>query len=82
MLSTLYANISTLGTTIAGMNAKFTTVFANLPMLGIALIGFALAAMQYNRSVKEQNMVATAPKSADNATDLDEQDGEIHGDEL
>lgn len=51
-------------------------------MLGIALIGFALAAMQYNRSVKEQNMVAAAPKSADNATDLDEQDGEIHGDEL
>lgn len=82
MLSTLYTNISTLGTTIAGMNAKFTTVFANLPMLGIALIGFALAAMQYNRSVKEQNMVAAAPKSADNATDLDEQDGEIHGDEL
>lgn len=82
MLSTIYGNVTLLGTTIAGMNAKFTTVFANLPMLGIALIGFALAAMQYNRSVKESNLVAAQPKQNAGATDLDEQDGEIHGDEL
>jgi PTS system mannose-specific IIC component len=82
LLSTLFTNVSVLGTTIAGMNKTFTTTFTNLPMLGIALIGFALAAMQYNRSVKEQNMAAAQPKQAAGAIDLDEQDGEIHGDEL
>ena len=80
LLSTLYGNVSLLGTTIAGIDSKFTTAFAGLPMLGIALIGFALAAMQYGRTVKEQQVVAAKPAAS--ATDSNEQDGETHGDEL
>ena len=82
LFSTIYGNINLLGTTVAGMNSKFTTTFASLPMLGIALIGFAFAAIQYQRSVQDQKHVATNGKGKVEKSDFNEQDGEIHGDEL
>lgn len=83
LMSTVYGNISLIGTTLAGMNKTFTTAFASLPMLGIALIGFALAAIEYNRASKEMAKAENAPaKTTTTDNNIEEQDGEIHGDEI
>lgn len=80
LFSTVYGNIGILGTTVAGIDTKFTTTFASLPMLAIALIGFAFALLQYKRSTEKGNTV-TVEKSSE-SENSEEQDGEIHGDEI
>lgn len=81
LFSTLYGNISLLGTTVAGIDTKFTTTFASLPMLAIALIGFAFALLEYKRSTEKENGVESTNKVTE-TQDTQEQDGEIHGDEI
>ncbi|WP_439001775.1 PTS mannose/fructose/sorbose/N-acetylgalactosamine transporter subunit IIC [Pediococcus damnosus] len=80
LFSTVYGNIGILGTTVAGIDTKFTTKFASLPMLAIALIGFAFALLEYKRST-EKSAVVVVEKSSE-SEDSEEQDGEIHGDEI
>ena len=77
----MYGNISLLGTTVAGIDTKFTTTFASLPMLAIALIGFAFALLEYKRSTEKENGVESTNKVTE-TQDTQEQDGEIHGDEI
>ncbi|MER2041308.1 MAG: PTS sugar transporter subunit IIC [Desemzia incerta] len=74
LLTTVFTNIRTLGDTMTGVAEGFTNTFTSMPMLAIAMIGFALAFKEYKRT-------SEAPKAAvHSASELDE--GEIDDDEI
>lgn len=50
LLTTVFGNIQLLGGAVAGVAKDFAPAFTNLPMLAIALIGFALALNEYKKS--------------------------------
>ncbi|OTO01342.1 PTS mannose/fructose/sorbose/N-acetylgalactosamine transporter subunit IIC [Enterococcus sp. 5B3_DIV0040] len=50
LLTTVFSNIQLLGTSVATVVKDFQGVFNGLPMLGIALIGFAFAAISYKNN--------------------------------
>lgn len=84
LFSTLYTNVGLLGTTISGIDKGFTTSFASLPMLAIALIGFAFALLEYKKTT-QQNAESVQTNQSETTTEteqISEQEGEIHGDEL
>lgn len=74
---TLFDGMSGLGTSIAGLDKNFALKFTGLPMLAIALIGFAFAAIEYKRST-ENRVVPQYGGSAKN----NNSEGEIEDDEL
>ncbi len=76
---TVFSGLSGLGTSVATLDKKFDMTFSSLPMLTIAAIGFALAAMEYKRT--SQPKVASGSQKVSNETDADEE-GEIDDDEL
>ena len=47
LLGTIFTNMQLLGTSVASVVKDFSGVFNALPMLAVALIGFALAAISY-----------------------------------
>ncbi|OAU76556.1 PTS fructose transporter subunit IIC, partial [Lacticaseibacillus rhamnosus] len=57
LFTTLFGNIQTLGTAVAGVAKSFTTTFNGLSMLAIALIGFAFAAISYQQSTQLHDSV-------------------------
>jgi len=74
LLTTVFTSIRTLGDTMTGVAEGFTNTFTSMPMLAIAMIGFALAFREYKRT-------SEAPKAAvHNASGLEE--GEIDDDEI
>lgn len=74
LLTTVFTNIRTLGDTMTGVAEGFTNTFTSMPMLAIAMIGFALAFKEYKRT-------SEAPRAAvHNASELGE--GEIDDDEI
>ncbi|MER2295002.1 MAG: PTS sugar transporter subunit IIC [Desemzia incerta] len=74
LLTTVFTNIRTLGDTMTGVAEGFTNTFTSMPMLAIAMIGFALAFKEYKRT-------SEAPKAAvHSASELGE--GEIDDDEI
>jgi PTS system mannose-specific IIC component len=78
LMSVLFGSVQTLGAGLTAASKAFTTSFNGLSMLAIAFIGFALAAMAYQRAV-------SAPKAAPKAAatqDNDSTEGEIEDDEL
>lgn len=77
LLTVVFGNIQTLGGGIAAINGKFVGTFNSLPMLAIALIGFALAILYYKRAISSTASAASAPK-ASSVSD----EGEITDDEL
>ncbi len=76
---TVFNGLSGLGTSVATLDKKFDMTFSSLPMLTIAAIGFALAAIEYKRT--SQPKVASGSPKAHSETDADEE-GEIDDDEL
>ncbi|MGM0125135.1 PTS system IIC component [Enterococcus sp. AZ194] len=50
LLTTVFGNIQLLGTGVASVVKDFSGIFNALPMLAIALIGFALASLSYKNS--------------------------------
>ena len=76
---TVFDGLSGLGTSVAGLDKNFGMTFSSLPMLAIAAIGFALAAMEYSRT--SQSKAAPANHGGRQATDADDE-GEIDDDEL
>ncbi|EOH96147.1 PTS system IIC component [Enterococcus moraviensis ATCC BAA-383] len=74
LLTTVFGNIQLLGGAVAGVAKDFAPMFTNLPMLAIALIGFALALNEYKRSVALPVVVK------DHSQDTNE--GEIEDDEI
>ena len=57
LFTTLFGNIQTLGTAVAGVAKNFTATFNGLSMLAIALIGFAFAAISYQQSTQLHDSV-------------------------
>ena len=81
LFSVIFSNIQSLGTGIAAISKGFSVKFNGMPMLAIALLGFALSIMHYKGSVNEdkENVTKNAVKLADSS---DETKGEITDDEL
>lgn len=74
LLTTVFSNIQLLGTGVASAVKDFSAIFNSLPMLGIAAIGFALAAISYKNNIG----APAAPHSSSNSSD----EGEIEDDEI
>lgn len=81
LFSVIFSNVQSLGTGIAAISKGFSVKFNGMPMLAIALLGFALSIMHYKGSVNEdkENVTKNAVKLADSS---DEMKGEITDDEL
>lgn len=81
LFSVIFSNVQSLGTGIAAIGKGFSVKFNGMPMLAIALLGFALSIMHYKGSVNEdkENVTKNAVKLADSS---DETKGEITDDEL
>ncbi|MCT7737748.1 MAG: PTS sugar transporter subunit IIC [Lactobacillus iners] len=81
LFSVIFSNVQSLGTGIAAISKGFSVKFNGMPMLAIALLGFALSIMHYKGSVNEdkENVTKNAVKLADSS---DETKGEITDDEL
>ncbi|MBO1305260.1 PTS sugar transporter subunit IIC [Enterococcus sp. 669A] len=77
LLGTVFTNMQLLGGSVASVVDDFTGVFNSLPMLAIAMIGFALAAISY----KNGQMVPTGPSSHSSSSDSSDE-GEIEDDEI
>lgn len=77
LLGTVFTNMQVLGTGVAGVVKNFEGIFNSLPMLAIALIGFALAAISY----KNGQMIPNSPAPKEVASN-DSDEGEIEDDEI
>lgn len=75
IFSTVFTNVNNVGNEIADMSKKFDFTELNLPMLAVALIGFALAAIDYKRNTEN-------PTPSQNNASEDNEEGEIEDDEL
>ncbi|WP_155287323.1 PTS mannose/fructose/sorbose/N-acetylgalactosamine transporter subunit IIC [Lacticaseibacillus zhaodongensis] len=78
LFSTLFTSVQTIGAGLSAASKAFTTSFNGISMLAIAMIGFALAAMAYQRTIATPKAKAAAPSSSSDS----EEEGEIEDDEL
>ena len=83
LFSVLFTSIQSLGAGVAAVNKNFTAIFNGLPMLAIAMIGFALAILHY----KNIPIGKPAGKNAEDqsekiSSNADNDEGEITDDEL
>lgn len=82
IMVTLFDGMSGLGTAVAGLDKKFDMTFSSLPMLAIAAIGFAFAALEYKRSSTPRAVSATSNSQNNQNSQNVEGEGEIDDDEL
>ena len=78
IFTAIYANMNTIGTAVTGIKKSFAYTESNIPMLAVALIGLALAALDYKRHA-EQPAVSVQQQSTQQQH---EAEGEIEDDEL
>lgn len=76
LLTTVFGNIQLLGAGVASVVKDYAGVFNSLPMLGIALIGFALATIRFKNS---QEFAGSGSVQVQNKAD---EGDEIEDDEL
>ena len=74
LLTTVFSNIQLLGSSVASVVKDFSGTFNALPMLAIALIGFALAAISYKNG--------QARPATNTAQNEQHSEGEIEDDEI
>lgn len=74
LLTTVFGNIQLLGSGVASLSEEFPFVFNAVPMLGIALVGFALAAISYKNGQQAPQQTST--------TNSDVEGEEIEDDEI
>lgn len=79
LLTTVFSNIQLLGTSVASVVKDFQGVFNGLPMLGIALIGFAFATISYKNS-SNKTVIQSQEDTKSESKTLD--GGEIDDDEI
>lgn len=82
IMVTLFDGMSGLGTAVAGLDKKFDMTFSSLPMLAIAAIGFAFAALEYKRLSTPRAVSATSNSQNNQNSQNVEGEGEIDDDEL
>ncbi|EFD89107.1 PTS mannose/fructose/sorbose/N-acetylgalactosamine transporter subunit IIC [Oenococcus oeni] len=87
LLTTVFTNVQTLGTSMAKVSNSFSNNFTALPMVAISLIGFSFALNAYKRDVgnlpsstDSQQNGPSQPEQSEQKNTKDE-DGEIDGDE-
>ena len=78
LLGTVFTNMQLLGTSVASVVKDFSGVFNALPMLAVALIGFALAAISYKNGQIMPNGSAMKKENTGHHSD----EGEIEDDEI
>ena len=78
LLGTIFTNMQLLGTSVASVVKDFSGVFNALPMLAVALIGFALDAISY----KNGQMIPSGPAAKKEHAANDSDEGEIEDDEI
>lgn len=76
LLATLFSNVQLLGTSVASVVKEMPGTFNSLPMLAVALIGFALAAISYKNGQNNHNQKPVASEQVESA------EGEIEDDEI
>ncbi|REA94731.1 PTS fructose transporter subunit IIC, partial [Staphylococcus pseudintermedius] len=69
--------LTTFGTLVAGLAKNFTAAMGPLAMLAVALIGFSLAAMDYQRSTQTAPSYGGQQRKQSNVED----EGEIEDDD-
>lgn len=74
---TVFDGMTGLGTAVAGLDKHFGIKFTGLSMLGIALIGFAFAAIEYKRTSESRPVPQYGGAAQNNNSE-----GEIEDDEL
>lgn len=79
LLTTVFSNIQLLGTSVATVVKDFQGVFNGLPMLGVALIGFAFATISYKNS---SNNTSTQSQNITKSERGTLEEGEIDDDEI
>lgn len=72
LFTTLFGNIQLLGANVASVVEEYSAVLNGLPMLAIAVIGFALAAISYKNSQSVPVTQGTSNTSAEGEIDDDE----------
>lgn len=80
LFTTFFTSLNGIGTAVSGVAKGFDFTESNLPMLAIAAIGFAFAAMEYMRSSNNRKNTAPAEQQQQQQNSVDE--GEIDDDEL
>jgi PTS system mannose-specific IIC component len=81
LLVTIFDTTNIIGDSVAGLDKKLEFTSTNLQMLAVALIGFALAAIEYKRTANTRQ-VATNQGLTDNQNNAQDDEGEIDDDEL
>lgn len=82
LLTTVFGNIQLIGGSIAEVVDGFSGNFINLPMLAIALMGFAIAFLQYKKSEAVPVTNYVEPKNSEQVVEKQQTKGEILEDEL
>lgn len=82
LFASIYGGLTGLGEAVAGLDDKFTTVFSPLPMLAVALIGFSLAALSYQRNQQTASSTQSRGQNDTNNQQSAIDEGEIDDDEL
>lgn len=78
ILSTVFTNIQTIGSGLTEIAQEFGGNFNSLPMLAVALIGFALATISY----KNNSQLNNTNSNTSNESQTKSVEGEIEDDEL
>lgn len=82
MFTVLFTNIQTLGAGLAAASKGFTASFNGMPMLAIAMLGFALAILHYKRTIASASAAAPSAVSVQKSSSSANDEGEITDDEL
>ena len=83
LFTVLFTNIQTLGTGLAAASKGFTGSFNGMPMLAIAMLGFALAILHYKRTISTVAPAsASANQTVQKSSSSSNDEGEITDDEL
>lgn len=83
LMTTVFGDISAIGTEVIGLSEGFEATFNSLPLLTIFLIGLSLAYLYYERQKTTSTVNgAQAKATQSNKVDTTEVEGEILDDEL
>lgn len=83
LMTTVFSDISAIGTEVIGLSEGFEATFNSLPLLTIFLIGLSLAYLYYDRQKTTSTVNgAQANTTQSNKVDTTEVEGEILDDEL
>ncbi|MDO4680716.1 MAG: PTS sugar transporter subunit IIC [Aerococcus sp.] len=78
LFTTIFGDMQAIGTGLTEVNKEFATILNGLPMLAIALIGFAFALIRF----REHTVLNAAQQVAPKQNQAEDTEGEIEDDEI